>query len=69
MSLFGPPNIEKMKARGNIEGLVNALSDINEVKNREPRPLEMVILKNRRGRAFDVIGLNYWPKQNYFEEV
>ncbi len=47
----------------------NENDDINEVKNREPRPLQMVILKNRRGRAFDEIELDYWPKQNYFMEV
>jgi len=26
MSLFGPPNIEKLKAKGNVNGLIKALS-------------------------------------------
>ena len=47
----------------------NETDDINELKNREPRPLEMVLLKNRRGRAYEVIELDYWPKQNFFAEV
>jgi DNA primase len=47
----------------------NGDDDINELKNREPRPLELVLLKNRRGRAYQVINVDYWPKQNYFAEV
>jgi DNA primase len=47
----------------------NGDDDINELKNREPRPLELVLLKNRRGRAYQVIDVDYWPKQNFFSEV
>ncbi len=47
----------------------NGDEDINELKNREPRPLELVLLKNRRGRAYQVIDIDYWPKQNYFAEL
>lgn len=47
----------------------NGDDDINELKNREPRPLELVVLKNRRGRAYEVIGLDYWAKQNFFAET
>lgn len=47
----------------------NGDEDINELKNRDPRPLELVLLKNRRGRAYQVINVDYWPKQNYFAEV
>ena len=47
----------------------NGDDDINELKNREPRPLELVLLKNRRGRAYQVIDVDYWPKQNFFAEV
>jgi KaiC/GvpD/RAD55 family RecA-like ATPase len=47
----------------------NGDDDINELKNREPRPLELVLLKNRRGRAYQVINVDYWPKQNFFAEV
>jgi len=47
----------------------NEDDDITEVKNREPRPLELVLLKNRRGKAYEVIEMDYWPKQNYFVEI
>jgi len=47
----------------------NENDDVSEVKNREPRPLQLVLLKNRRGRAYEVIELDYWPKQNYFVEI
>jgi len=47
----------------------NEDDDISEVKNREPRPLELVLLKNRRGRPYEVIAMDYWPKQNYFVEI
>ena len=40
--------------------------DINEVKNQEPRPLKLVTLKNRRGKSYSEIDLDYYPKQNYF---
>ncbi len=43
--------------------------DNKELKNRNPRPLELVICKNRRGRAYEAIDLDYWPKHNYFMEV
>ena len=43
--------------------------NINVVKNKEPRPLDLVLLKNRRGKAFDNIALDYWPKVNFFNEV
>ncbi len=43
--------------------------DINQLKNREPRPLDLVILKNRRGKAYEKIELNYYAKQNYFVET
>jgi len=41
--------------------------NINELKNREPRELSLVMLKNRRGRAYEQIDLDYWPKFNYFD--
>jgi KaiC/GvpD/RAD55 family RecA-like ATPase/5S rRNA maturation endonuclease (ribonuclease M5) len=43
-------------------------SNINELKSQDPRPLDMVILKNRRGRAYDSIPINYWPRQNHFAQ-
>ncbi len=42
--------------------------EFNKIKNMEPRPLELVLLKNRRGKAYEAIELDYWAKQNYFAE-
>jgi replicative DNA helicase len=42
--------------------------DINEVKNEQPRPINLVILKNRRGLAYEEVKLDYYTKQNYFTE-
>ena len=73
------PSMVAYKESGAIEYTADVLlsmqlrrgssEDINELKNREPRPIDLFILKNRRGRAFENIGLEYWPKQNYFKEV
>ncbi len=57
-----------LQLRGVVVDKKTGSSNINELKNQEPRPLDMVILKNRRGRAFETIALEYWPKQNYFAE-
>jgi KaiC/GvpD/RAD55 family RecA-like ATPase len=74
-------NFEAFKESGAIEytadvvlglqlrGVNKEKSNINDLKNQDPRPLELVILKNRRGRAFEVVPLDYWPRQNYFMEV
>lgn len=35
MRLFGPPNVEKMKARGNVKGLIRALRYRKDAKVRE----------------------------------
>ena len=42
--------------------------DINTTKNKQPRPINLVILKNRRGLAFEEVKLDYYTKQNYFTE-
>lgn len=41
---------------------------IEEAKANDKRYIELVILKNRRGKAFEEITLTYLPKQNYFRE-
>ncbi len=43
--------------------------DVNELKIKEPRPLQLLVLKNRRGKAFEKIDIDYYPKVNYFTEV
>lgn len=40
----------------------------NEAKRKDPRQVELVILKNRNGKVGDKIRFNYYPMFNYFEE-
>ena len=42
--------------------------DSTEAKRRDPREVELVILKNRNGKTGAVIELDYHPFFNYFEE-
>ena len=43
--------------------------DVNEAKRKEPREIELVVLKNRNGRTGDMIAYRYYPMFNYFEEI
>lgn len=43
--------------------------DANEAKKKNPREIELVILKNRNGSTGDGIELQYYPLFNYFKEV
>lgn len=43
--------------------------DSTEAKKKDPREIELVILKNRNGRTGDKIPLEYYPLFNYFKEV
>lgn len=40
-----------------------------EAKQKNPREVELIILKNRNGRTGDRIDYNYYPLFNYFEEA
>ena len=42
--------------------------DATEAKKKNPREIELVILKNRNGRAGDTINFSYYPMFNYFKE-
>jgi Replicative DNA helicase len=42
--------------------------DVNIEKKRDPRQIELVILKNRNGKTGDKIEYNYYPMFNYFLE-
>src|SRR5690606_15796217 len=42
---------------------------LNEAKNQVPREVELVILKNRNGKAFDRMLFNFYPHVNFFEET
>ena len=41
---------------------------IEQAKAQDKRLIDLIILKNRRGKAFEEIPLTYLPKQNYFRE-
>ena len=43
--------------------------DANEAKRKDPRKIELVILKNRNGRTGDSLSFNFYPLFNYFEET
>lgn len=43
-------------------------SDSTKEKRKDPREVELVILKNRNGRTGDTIPYRYYPMFNYFEE-
>ena len=43
--------------------------NVNEAKSKNPREIELVILKNRNGQTGTAIHYDYYPMFNYFEEV
>ena len=43
--------------------------DATEAKRKDPREVELVILKQRNGRAGDCIEFKYYPLFNFFKEV
>lgn len=53
-----------------IEEMGKAVKDFNvdEAKNKDPREVELKILKNRNGRTGDTICFDYYAKYNYFTE-
>lgn len=42
--------------------------DANEAKRKDPREVELVILKNRNGRTGDKLNFSFYPMFNYFKE-
>lgn len=54
-----------LQARGTGE----AGFDVNEAKQREPREIEMKILKNRSGRTGDTLAFDYYPMFNLFKQI
>jgi replicative DNA helicase len=46
-----------------------ALKRINDAKNKTPREVELVILKNRFGKPYEKIPFNYYPQYDFFEEL
>ena len=52
-----------------IEGAGGKDFDVNEAKNKDPRKIELVILKNRSAATGGKIAFEYYPMFNYFREV
>ena len=51
-----------------LKGAGEKKFDATEAKRKNPREIELVILKNRNGRAGDTINYSYYPMFNYFKE-
>ena len=76
-----PVTLESFKESGAIEygtdvliglqlkGVGRAGFDLNEAKRKDPREIELVILKNRNGRTGEMIEYRYYPMFNFFEEA
>ena len=74
-------NLEAFKESGAIEYSSDVLIglqlkgsgskdfDVNTAKAKNPREVELVILKNRNGRTGEKIDFNYYPLFNYFREM
>ncbi len=75
-----PVTMEAFKESGAIEyssdillglqakGAGSKTFDINEAKRKDPREIELVILKNRNGKTGEKISYEFYPMFNYFKE-
>ena len=52
-----------------LKGIGDKGFDINQAKMKNPRDIELVILKNRNGATGKKITFEYYPFFNYFKEV
>lgn len=52
-----------------LKGIGNKNFNFIEAKKKNPREVELVVLKNRNGRAGDIIEYSYYPMFNYFDEL
>lgn len=52
-----------------LKGTGDKEFDATEAKRKNPREVELVILKNRNGRTGDRLSFNFYPLFNYFEET
>jgi replicative DNA helicase len=51
-----------------LEGAGNDSFDATAAKRKNPRDIELVVLKNRNGRVGDKIKYQYYPMFNFFHE-
>lgn len=52
-----------------LKGAGNKDFDVTEAKTKNPREIELVILKNRNGRTGSKLSFNFYPMFNYFVET
>ena len=52
-----------------LEGVGSENFDVNEAKSKDPREVELVILKNRNGATGEKLSFEYYPRFNYFKEL
>jgi len=52
-----------------LKGVGGSGFNVDEAKGRDPRQIELKILKNRNGRSGDTIAYDYYPAFNYFQEA
>ena len=52
-----------------LKGVGGSGFNVDEAKGRDPRQIELKILKNRNGRSGDTIAYDYYPAFNYFQET
>ena len=43
--------------------------NLSEAIKRDPREVELVILKNRNGKTGEIVSFEYYPLFNYFKEI
>lgn len=75
-----PATMEMLKESGSLEygsdcvlglqlnGVGKKDFDVNQAKNKNPREVELVVLKNRNGATGKTLSFKYYPVYNYFEE-
>lgn len=52
-----------------LKGVGSSGFDVNTAKNKNPREIELVILKNRNGSTGGTLSFEYYPMFNYFKEA
>ena len=50
------------------EGKIDKNVDVHVAKNKDPRDIELVVLKNRNGKAGNAVAFSYRPRFNHFED-
>lgn len=52
-----------------LKGAGESNFDVNQAKSKNPREVELVVLKNRNGQTGQTVEYSYYPMFNYFKEI